>query len=261
MKPWSQVEPATLEQIQGVCLDIDETLSTRGKLTAEAFSALWGLKQAGFKVVPITGRPAGWCDLIARFWPVDAVVGENGAFSFFMSEGKRSRLTTPGADPDPGPGIRRLGERIRQQFPKAQWASDQAYREYDLAIDFCEDVEPWSRAQVDALVECCEREGAHAKVSSIHVNAWFGDYDKYRGFMHLLDQFPGRGLPPAKNWLFIGDSPNDEPLFARFPISVGVANLSAFLDRLKTPPAFLTQAESGAGFVEMAQRLIRGKAK
>jgi HAD superfamily hydrolase (TIGR01484 family) len=260
MQPWSKAESKVLGRIRGICLDIDETLSTRGKLTAEAYSALWRLKQAGYWVIPITGRPAGWCDLIARFWPVDAVVGENGAFSFFMHEGKRSRITTPGAAENPGPGIRSLGERVRQRFPHARWASDQAYREYDLAIDFCEDVPPWSRSEVDALVALCEGEGAHAKVSSIHVNAWFGDYDKYKGFTHLLAQHPGSGVPGLEEWLFIGDSPNDEPLFARFATSVGVANLKAFSDRLKHPPAFVTEAESGAGFVEMAERVIRQKA-
>src|SRR5262245_60161039 len=96
---WNQAKD--LGKIRAVCLDIDETLSTRGKLTAEAFPALWGLKKAGFGVIPITGRPAGWCDQIARFWPVDAVVGENGAFTFYMEGGKRRRLDTLKGQGDP----------------------------------------------------------------------------------------------------------------------------------------------------------------
>lgn len=256
MKPWKSATGAELAGIRGICLDIDETLSTRGKLTAEAYGALWRLKQAGYRVVPVTGRPAGWCDMIARFWPVDAVVGENGAFSFFMHEGRRERLTTPGAARDPRPEIERLGAKVRERFPHASWASDQAYREYDLAIDFCEDVPAWQRAEVEELVRLCEHQGAHAKVSSIHVNAWFGDYDKYRGLTHLLSSFPGGALPRSEEWLFIGDSPNDEPLFARFGASVGVANLREFSDRLKSPPRWITQAESGAGFCEMADRLV-----
>lgn len=259
MKSWTGVTAAELSKVRGVCLDIDETLSTRGKLTSEAYASLWRLKQAGFFVVPITGRPAGWCDMIARFWPVDAVVGENGAFSLFMHQGSRKRFTTPGAVEDPRPALDRLGERIRARFPHACWASDQAYREYDLAIDFCEDVKPWPRGDIDELVRICEAEGAHAKVSSIHVNAWFGEYDKHRGFMHLLSAFPGGILPPADHWLFIGDSPNDEPLFARFAHSVGVANLREFEGRLKHPPRWITQRESGAGFVEMADALVLNK--
>jgi HAD superfamily hydrolase (TIGR01484 family) len=251
--------------VRAVALDIDETLSTRGKLTADAYQALWSLKQAGFLVVPITGRPAGWCDLIARFWPVDAVVGENGAFTFFMQNGVRKRIDTPsGLEPaEARARLKALGEKIRARFPGVRWASDQSYREYDLAIDFCEDVPAWERKDVDALVALCEQEGAHAKVSSIHVNTWFGDYDKKGGFSHWVSQgSPGlSGSAPAlEEWIFIGDSPNDEPMFRFFPKSVGVANLKVFADRLKQPPTWITSAESGAGFVEMAERLIQSRA-
>src|SRR4051812_18334202 len=98
MKPWKSVKPSELKGLVGVCLDIDDTLSTEGQLTADAYEALWRLKAAGHAVVPITGRPAGWCDHIARFWPVDAVVGENGAFTFYMEGGVRRRIDTPAGE-------------------------------------------------------------------------------------------------------------------------------------------------------------------
>lgn len=249
------VESSEFAGIRGVCLDIDDTLSTHGKLTAEAYSALWDLKKAGFWVVPITGRPAGWCDLIGRFWPVDAVVGENGAFTLFQKDGRLQRLTTPGASPNPRPEINRLHQAVLARFPQAKVASDQAYRDYDLAIDFCEDVPAWPQADVDELLALCAREGAHAKLSSIHVNAWFGDYDKRRGFEHWLSQ-AGPSAPKVEEWIFAGDSPNDEPLFAAFRHSVGVANLVRYLPRLKTPPTYLAASESGAGFVELASKLL-----
>lgn len=261
MKPteWKSASESDLAKIRGVCLDIDETLSTRGKLTSEAYQALWDLKNAGFAVVPITGRPAGWCDHFARFWPVDAVVGENGAFTFFMQGGVRKRVDTPGAPPDRKEKLAALSQKILKKFPHAQWASDQSYREYDLAIDICEDVKPWERSEIDALLKLCHDEGAHAKLSSIHVNAWFGDYDKRAGFESWVKQ-GSLGLSvkaPAQNeWVFIGDSPNDEPMFAHFSFSVGVANLKAYLDRLKSPPRWITSQESGAGFSEMARRLV-----
>ncbi len=204
--------------------------------------------------------------MIARFWPVDAVVGENGAFSFFMQNGVRKRIDTPaGMEPAQARArLKALGDKIRARFPAVTWASDQSYREYDLAIDFCEDVPAWERADIDALVALCESEGAHAKVSSIHVNTWFGEYDKKAGFSHWLEQgAPGlTGSAPAlEEWIFIGDSPNDEPMFRFFPKSVGVANLTVFAERLKYPPMWITQAESGAGFVEMASRLIKARSE
>lgn len=262
-KLWNEVNAQDLIGIQGVCLDIDDTLSTAGKLTSDAYAALWTLKNAGFFVVPITGRPAGWCDHFARFWPVDAVVGENGAFTFFMEKGVRRRINTPAGSDDLllKKKLQDLGEKVRARFPKARWASDQSYREYDLAIDICEDVDPWTHEEVNYLLELCKNEGAHAKLSSIHVNVWFGDYDKRKGFEHWL----GQGAPgclknlPKDQWIYIGDSPNDEPMFGAFRYSVGVANLKKYLDQIQSPPTWLTDSESGKGFAEMAQKLVQSR--
>lgn len=261
--PLSTASEQGLRQVRGVCLDIDDTLSTGGKLTAQAYDALWRLKNVGFWVVPITGRPAGWCDHFARFWPVDAIVGENGAFTFFMKDGVRKRIDTPAqAAPEVlKKKLAALADQIRKRFPHAVWASDQAYREYDLAIDVCEDVPAWSRADVDALLDLCRAQGAHAKLSSIHVNTWFGDYDKRKGFEHWLNSgIAGPSAPKWDQWLFIGDSPNDEPMFQAFQWTVGVANLKNYLDRLNHPPRWLASKESGAGFAEMADRLIAAQA-
>jgi HAD superfamily hydrolase (TIGR01484 family) len=263
--PLSEATRADLSQIRGVCLDIDDTLTTDGKLTADAFAALWSLKDAGFAVVPITGRPAGWCDHFARFWPVDAVVGENGAFTFFMKktasgELLRARLDTPGALSDVTQRqalLQSLHQKILARFPQANLASDQAYREHDLAVDFCEDVARWPREDIDALVHLCEAQGAHAKVSSIHVNTWFGEFDKTRGFQHWLRTEAAEPLQNEDAWLFIGDSPNDAPMFKHFKNSVGVANVADFLDRISTPPRWITQNRSGLGFVEMTKALLK----
>ncbi len=270
---WSQIPVERLRGIRGVAFDIDDTFSSEGLLSSESYSALWALKRAGFVLVPITGRPAGWCDHFARFWPIDAIIGEDGAFAFFMDSGIRKRLDAPGGDPKRAEKMERLRETILREFPSARFASDQAYRENDLAIDFCEDVPPWKSEEVDRLVELCKREGAHAKVSSIHVNTWYGDFDKRKGFQAWLDAGApgiGRSFPPTfkiastaspavpalEEWIFAGDSPNDEPLFGYFPNSVGVANLSRFIDRLKTPPTYLTDRPSGEGFCQMAEKLL-----
>src|SRR5213593_2830135 len=85
MRPLAELDA---RGVRAVLVDIDETLTTSGKLTADAYAALERLHAAGRIVVLVTGRPAGWCDHIARMWPVDAVVGENGAFYFFFAEGR-----------------------------------------------------------------------------------------------------------------------------------------------------------------------------
>lgn len=259
MKPLEELAPLK-NRIKGVCFDIDDTFTSHGKITPDAFSALWKLKDAGYRLIPVTGRPAGWCDHIARFWPVDAVVGENGAFSFFMQNGKRSRMDTlPGsAALEARSKLKSLKAAIERDFPGCAFASDQDYREYDLAIDFCEDVAPWPESEVDRLVKFCESHGAIAKISSIHVNTWFGKYTKIEGIRHLLQNAPASlSLPSFDELVFVGDSPNDEPMFEAFPWSVGVANIRPFLARIKNPPKYVTQHEAGAGFSELSEFLLK----
>jgi len=253
-----------LGKLKGLCFDIDDTFSTHGKITAEAFQSLWDLKNAGVKLIPVTGRPAGWCDHIARFWPVDAVVGENGAFTLFMEHDSNGREklrrfdTLSVADvKDAKDRLAALKTIILKEFPHAQYASDQPYREFDLAIDFCEDVAPWKDSEVTRLVKVCEDAGAIAKISSIHVNTWFGKYTKIEGIQKFLasDAAQSLHLPSMDQLIFAGDSPNDEPMFATFQESVGVANVKKYLPMMKNPPKYITTGEAGIGFAELAKFL------
>lgn len=259
--PLSEARDETLASIEGICFDVDDTFSSEGKITDVAFSALWRAARAGLVLVPVTGRPAGWCDHFARFWPVHAVVGENGAFSFFMHEGVRRRLDTP-MEFTPEEAQQRLAalrDDILRRFPHASWASDQSYREYDLAIDVYEDVEDWPESDVDTLLSMCREAGAQARLSSVHVNTWFGSYDKFSGFTEWL-KAGSPGAPrqlPQSSWVYLGDSPNDEPMFARFERSVGVANVLPFRTRMTEGPRWVTTAESGSGFAEFVDRLLR----
>jgi HAD superfamily hydrolase (TIGR01484 family) len=261
MQPLAAMPPAVRAAVRGVCTDIDDTLTTHGRLTAEAYAALERLRAAGKRVIPITGRPAGWCDHIARMWPVDAVVGENGAF-YMRYDAASRRLVKRFRDDDATRRANRarlavIGERILAAVPGCALASDQLYREADLAIDFCEDLPPLPRAAVDRIVALMQGEGMTAKVSSIHVNGWFGDYDKLGMTRTLLAEVFAADLDAERErWLFAGDSPNDAPLFAYFPNSVGVANVRAFADRIATLPAYVTVGEGGAGFAEIARALL-----
>jgi HAD superfamily hydrolase (TIGR01484 family) len=244
--------------IRFVLLDIDDTLTTHGKLTAEAYAALQSLQRGGKTVVPVTGRPAGWCDHIARMWPVDAVIGENGAFYFWFAEGKFGKRFID----DPPTRARKralldaVKNRILGEVPWAAVASDQPYRETDLAIDFCEDVGPFSLDEAERIARLMRAEGLTARISSIHVNGWFGDYDKLATARTLFAERFGLDLDGANHTVvFVGDSPNDGPMFSFFDNSVGVANVQRFPG---LQPKFVTAAEAGAGFAELARHLLRG---
>jgi HAD superfamily hydrolase (TIGR01484 family) len=262
--PLAAFAPADRRAVRGVFTDIDETLTTDGRLTTEAYAALGALKDAGLLVVPVTGRPAGWCDHIARMWPVDAVVGENGAFWMCLDH-KAGKLRTHFVRSDAlrAEGRRRL-EAVRaeilREVPGAGIASDQPYRLADLAIDFREDVPALPRTDIDRIVAIFEAHGAQAKVSSIHVNGWFGDYDKLTTTGLMMRELFGVDLDAERaRYVFAGDSPNDSPMFRYFPNAVGVANVRDFADRMPHLPRWITARRSGAGFAELAQALLAAR--
>ncbi|HZO02087.1 MAG TPA: HAD-IIB family hydrolase [Burkholderiales bacterium] len=256
MRPLAELDA---RGVRVVLLDIDDTLTTDGKLTALAYGALEHLQRAGLRVVPVTGRPAGWCDHIARMWPVDAVVGENGAFYFFHDGKRLHQRFVDDAEERARKRARldALAAQILAAVPGCALASDQPYRETDLAIDYCEDVPPLSLEAARRIAELMRRSGLAAKVSSIHVNGWFGDYDKLATTRRLLGERFGIEPGAANRALvFAGDSPNDAPMFAFFENSVGVANVRRFASLLADPPKYVTRAASGAGFAELAEHLL-----
>lgn len=261
LQPLATMPDDVRRGIRGVFADIDDTITTHGALTPAAYAALARLRAAGKLVVPITGRPAGWCDHIARMWPVDAVVGENGAF-FMRHDPVRRTLVRRFVVDDATRRAQRarlgtIGQEILAAVPGCALASDQHYRECDLAIDFCEDVPPLPRVEVDRIVALMEAHGLTAKVSSIHVNGWFGNYDKLGMTRTLLQEVFDVDLHAQRaQYVFAGDSPNDSPMFGFFPNAVAVANVLPFLDRIATPPQYVTTREAGAGFVELADFLL-----
>jgi HAD superfamily hydrolase (TIGR01484 family) len=264
MDPLSRFPLEDRCRVRGVLTDIDDTLTTDGRLTAAAYAAMEGLRAAGLLVIPVTGRPAGWCDHIARMWPVDAVVGENGAFHFRYDSGTHrliERFLHGEAErADFRRRLEALRDRILVEVPGAAVASDQRYRESDLAIDYCEDVPELGPDAVERIVDLFEAAGARAKVSSIHVNGWFGDYDKLTTTKLLMAEAFGIDLEHERErFVFVGDSPNDAPMFAFFPHAIGVANLRRFSGRMAAEPAYVTAAEAGAGFTEAATALIAAR--
>jgi len=260
MQPLADLPEAARRRLRGVLTDIDDTVSTHGRIGAEAYAAMERMRARGLLVIPVTGRPAGWCDHIARMWPVDAVVGENGALYMIRDE-RRGKLRKRYALDETDRNVARLrfariAEAILREVPGAALASDQPYRESDLAIDYCEDVAPLSRESVDRVVALMHAEGMSVRVSSIHVNGWFGAYDKLTMTRALLKEEFGLDLDQERDrFVFAGDSPNDEPMFDFFPHSVGVANVRQFVDRMSVLPAYVTAREAGAGFAELADTL------
>ena len=264
LRPLAQMPRAVAASVHSVLTDIDDTLTTEGRLTAAAYQALESLHHAGLRVIPVTGRPAGWCDHFARMWPVHGVVGENGAF-YMWHDATRGQLRTrhlldAAQRAETTSRLAAVRDQVLREVPGCAVASDQFCRLYDLAIDFCEDVPPLPRAAVDHIVALMQAAGMTAKVSSIHVNGWFGHWDKLGTARLMLAERFGVDLDAERERIvFAGDSPNDEPMFGYFAHAVGVANVLAFRDRMRALPAWITPSPAGAGFVELARHLLAAR--
>lgn len=266
--PVSQFPAERAQSLRFFLFDIDDTLSHEGLIPAASYWALWELYRAGIHLVAVTGRPAGWCDHIARMWPVAGVVGENGAFYFsYDREAKRMNRVYLQDEATRREGTARLEElkrRVVEEVPGSAIAADQAFRLSDVAVDFREDVEPLGPEKVRRIGEIASELGLTHRVSSIHVNCWYGSYSKVDCARRLLGDFFSFGMTPGPTGryegpgvCYIGDSPNDEPLFAAIGDSVGVANIRGFLDEMEHRPRYITLGESSNGFVETADTILR----
>ena len=258
----STMSKQQLNEVKIILTDIDDTLTTDGRLKSNAYSALENLSNSGFIVIPVTGRCAGWCDHIARMWPVNGVVGENGAFFFsYDHQSKKMQQTycqTPKERKENHLALHEIKKTILKNVSGSALASDQDYRHTDLAIDFAEDVATLSSNKIKEIVNIAENAGAIAKVSSIHVNCWIGSHNKLSTSLTTLEQVFGVSNSNIQNEvLFIGDSPNDSMMFDYFNKSVGVANVMDFIKELDKPPKYITLNHSGEGFVELADSLLR----
>lgn len=266
MLPLADMPRAELAGLAAVLTDIDDTLTLHGRLPPAAFDALQALRLAGLKVIPITGRPAGWCDHIARMWPVDGVVGENGAFYFHYDEHARRMVRVYAQSTEErrtnSARLWTIAEKILKEFPGTAIASDQAYREIDVAIDFCEDVPALPLSTAQRIADAFHAAGATAKVSSIHVNAWFGSHDKLtmsrRILSELFDIDSEKDFPRIA---YCGDSPNDAPMYAHFPNGIGVANIRPFAGLMSHLPRYVTRGEGGLGFAEFAGAVIAARGR
>ena len=253
-----------VQQIKYILTDIDDTLTSNGMLKSNAYASMEKLSNEGYIIIPVTGRCAGWCDHIARMWPVGGVVGENGAFFFSYDHASKKMNNVYSQTANEREKnfalLKQLKNKILDQVPGTAEASDQEYRITDLAIDFAEDVSKLPENKINQIVQIAKQNGAIAKISSIHVNCWIGTHNKLSTSLNMLKENFGLSDKEIQNKVvFIGDSPNDSTMFGFFENSVGVANVVDLVDSIEILPKYLTSNFSGDGFVELANFIIDNK--
>ena len=258
MKPLASLGRAEAQRLSGILFDLDDTFLDEGRLTETAYAALFRLARAGFRLVAVTGRPAGYGEVMARQWPVDGVVTENGAVALYC-EGK-AVLRWQGADRETRRARRdRLSagfQALQKQFVSVRASDDSHARESDLAIDIGES-QHLAADEVARLEAAARALGFRTFVSSVHLHLTLDPCDKATGTVAFLHhRFQEDPTVARYRYAYIGDSANDAPCFFAFTSSFGVANVAASLNRLSVPPRYLSWAPRGAGFAEIAEAIL-----
>jgi len=260
MHALSSCPAARLRPLVGLLTDIDDTLTADGAIAPAALQALFDLHAAGVPVIAITGRPAGWSEPFALAWPVKAIVAENGAVMLRRrADGGLQRDFTQDAATraENFERLQRCAADLLLRVPGCQLASDSAGRLTDIAVDHSEHAH-LAPAQIEAVCAVMREHGLQATVSSIHINGWIGAHNKWTAAQWAVPELTGRPFV-AEDWLYVGDSSNDQIMFAHMPHSVGVANIARFVPQLQSLPDFVTEAERGDGFAELARAVMQAK--
>jgi HAD superfamily hydrolase (TIGR01484 family) len=268
--------------IIGVFTDIDDTLTTHGSITSDALQALFDLKAAGLHVIPITGRPIGWAESFAKDWPVDALVAENGGVAWVAeSQAKNSIHFEKKLSPQPayllpktlskvyqdnasirvenGVKMAKIAALVTSKIAGVEVSKDAVGRETDVAFDYNEFAN-LPTDTVQQVVELLQQAGMETTVSSIHIHGCFGHFDKWTGAQWIVRELFQRDLASELDqWVFVGDSGNDQAMFEHFKHSFGVANIQRFAPQLTHLPRYITPSERGAGFAEVARMLLDGR--
>jgi HAD superfamily hydrolase (TIGR01484 family) len=262
MKPLTTFPRETLANIQYVFSDVDDTITTHARVTARVLAAMEALRDAKVHVVPVTGRPAGWCHGLARAWPVAGVVAENGAVAYWLENSRQHEMfweTDANERMRQRTALAQIQRDALAKFPMFSAAQDQFMRVGDIAFDHAENTHPpVPAAQIAALVAFLASHQLTTAVSSIHAHGAFGTRSKFT----MTKAFIERALHTTfdainATSIFVGDSHNDGSMFEAFTHSVGVANV---VQDLPTPPRYVTRAREGDGFIELAQAILSAKA-
>ncbi|HUH86340.1 MAG TPA: HAD-IIB family hydrolase, partial [Stellaceae bacterium] len=259
MRPISDFPAALCRKIRLVLTDVDDTLTFAGRLGAGAYDALERLERAGILVIPVTAAPAGWCDLMARMWPVRAVIGENGGLCFSRAgEGRELRRAFWQSEDERARSMTRLAgiaAQIRAAVPEAITAADQPFRQTTWALQAAGESDLATR-----MAAAWRDAGATATINTLWVMGWLGGFDKLKMALRMAGELLALDLAAEKEAvLYVGDSLNDEPMFRFFPNSVGVSTVTDYRDRLNALPPWVTRGPGGAGFVEVADMLLAGR--
>ena len=240
MRPASELKDLNVSLIIS---DVDDTITSKGRLLPEALSALYEAERKGYRTILLSGGSAGWCEVYLRQWPVYMVIAESGAVLLYKDEEGQIRYQQNPVIT--GEDLKKRDELLRM-IGEEHLSSDQYARLYDIAVDLSK----VTGEELEDIKEMATRMGARYAQSSIHLNVWFGDYSKSKGLLAFME-LCGIDRPTLLDQsIYLGDAPNDDEMFALIPASVGMRSVEEGKDEFSHLPAFVTSGYGGTGFAE-----------
>lgn len=258
IEPLADAAPDMFRDVRIVLADMDDTLVHNGRLAASTLDALERLQSAGIKTIPVTAAPAGWCDQMARTWPVEGVIGENGGFFFRFSQATGVLTRMFWHDEHERPSIRNLlveiGREVQRRVPSVEYAEDSPFRLTSIAF-----TRPQGRKHVQDIMGAIQMSGANASANNLWILAWLGSYDMLGMSERVLRQcFDINISKHPREVLYIGDSIHAAAMFGSFQHSVGGSTVRRYLPEIGKWPRWIASEPGGSGFVEVADVMLRG---
>ncbi|MGN0906797.1 MAG: HAD family hydrolase [Bullifex sp.] len=230
--------------------DVDDTITSKGRLLPEALSALYEAEEKGYRTILLSGGSAGWCEVYLRQWPVYMVIAESGAVLLYKDEEGQIRYRqNPAITPD---DLKKRDELLRM-IGEEHLSSDQYARLYDIAVDLSR----VSERELEDIMDMAGRMGARMAKSSIHLNIWFGDYSKSKGLLSFMELCGIDRATLLSRSMYFGDAPNDDEMFALIPASVGMKSVEDRKSEFSHLPAYIASEYGGKGFSEAIKALKR----
>ena len=257
MKNINEITKSEASEVKYILTDIDGTLTgPDGRISPEIYEMLWKLREAGFILIPVTGRTAGWAAVAITDWPVDAIIVESGSVVYYLENGSRKEFVHPSVPADRYSVHKKIREVALAKNPKIKVSIDQYSRFNDFAFNYAEDEDDkLTFEEAKEVLDAVKAIGAKGNISSIHVNTWFGDYDKLpMSLLYLKEHYGVEN--PEECVIYFGDAANDEEMFGFFPKACAVANFMKYAEHAKHLPTYITTFEGGKGFCEAAEILL-----
>jgi HAD superfamily hydrolase (TIGR01484 family) len=263
---FSKLSKEKRNRVAHLYFDVDDTLTTKGLLKPEAVAALYQAADAGLSLVAVTGRSAAWAEMLFRIFPLKAVIGETGALYFANRNGQLSVVHHEKDSQVRSQHKERrdkAAQAVLSEIPGARLASDNMGRLYDVAFDLVEDGPPVPAAIAAQIRSRLEDDGLNVMQSSVHINAFFGSFNKATMVRQYLQNEENTNLEAiAETIVYVGDSANDGSLFEILPLSVGVANIEPHLPALEAlgqAPAYRVNLNGGSGFARVVELILEAK--